>query len=125
MCKIPAERLWPNSTVTATVYCFVECELTLTPLLSKRLRINLNDTATFSAPPTSGLPVEIELYISNSINYTQIAVYAQIDSFDKATEGLEMLASIGDESTPIPSTTSFDESGKSIYWGGKGIFLSK
>jgi hypothetical protein len=30
------------------------------------------------------------------INYTQIAVYAQIDSMEKANEGLEMFANIGD-----------------------------
>jgi hypothetical protein len=85
----------------------------------------LTDSNTFAAPPNSGLPMEIEIQVPYDINYTQIAVYAQIDSMEKASEGLEMYMNIGDENTLIPTSTSYEDFGQSIYWGGKGIFLSK
>jgi hypothetical protein len=94
-------------------------------MLEKRLRIGFSETHTFTAPATSGLPLEIEIQIPYDLNFTQIAFYAQINSMEKAQEGLEMFANIGDENTPIPSKKSYDQFGESIYWGGKGIFLSK
>jgi hypothetical protein len=125
VCSIPGDQLTPNSTITAEVFCFVECALRLIPSMAPRLQMNLTDSHLFTAPAANALPVEVEIQVPLNLNYTQLVLYAQIESFEKASEGLEMYANIGDYSTEIPSRTDYDSSGQSIYWGGKGIFLSK
>lgn len=59
VCSIPAEQLKSNSTITAEIYCFVECQLVLRPFLSDVMRIALNDTNTFTAPNKDPLLLEI------------------------------------------------------------------
>jgi hypothetical protein len=47
--------------------------------------MSLADMYKFTAPATSAMPVEIEIPVPYDINYTQIAIYAQIESMNKAT----------------------------------------
>lgn len=54
------------------------------------------------------MPLEIEIQIPYDLNFTQVAFYAQIDSMEKAKEGLEMYANIGEENTAIPSKKQYD-----------------
>lgn len=125
VCSIPADRLRPNSSLTAEIYCFVECRLLLRPFLSSVLRLALNDTATFAATPEDALLLEIEMQVPPALNFTQIALYAQIESVEKASEGLEMYANVGNASRERPNKAQFDSRGESIFWGGKGVFLSR
>lgn len=125
VCSIPADQLRPNSTLTAEIYCFVECQLLLRPSISSVLRLALNDTSTFAAAPKDPLLLEIEIQVPLGLNFTQIALYAEIESIEKASEGLEMYANVGNSSRERPNKVQFDSKGDSIFWGGKGIFLSK
>lgn len=63
--------------------------------------------------------------IPEDAEFSELAVLAQINDFPEVAGGLEIYGNIGDEQTPIPSRRSHRLSGKSIFWGGEGLFFSK
>lgn len=103
VCSIPASSLSANGSVISEIYCFVDCNLKINPILSSKFKMSLKDTNYFTASQKDEMPVEIEIQVPFDLKYTQIAIYAQIDSIEKANEGLEMYANVGNYSRSIPT----------------------
>jgi len=64
--------------------------------LNQRYLLSLDNTLYLKAPLNAAAEFEFEIQVPSDLNFTQIAIYAQITDFLNATKGLEFYANVGD-----------------------------
>ena len=108
ICRIPGKELIEGSEAEIRVKCRVKCSLSITASLSQVISVNIKDTLLLRTGRSKGRPDEFALMVPENITYTQMALYAKVRNFNKAKEGLEMVANIGDEDREMPTLEKHD-----------------
>lgn len=83
-------------TITISAECLVECDLVMYAQLNQRYVLSLDNTLYLRAPQNAAAEFEFEIQVPSELKFTQIAIFAQITDFLRATSGIEFYGNVGD-----------------------------
>lgn len=93
--------------------------------LQEQLPLTVDEHLTVKSPLKTAGEYEFQLEVPLDREFSELAIFAQINDFSEVTNGLELYANIGNEKTLVPNKASHDVAGKSIFWGGNALFFSR